>query len=192
MYQPKVKHTETYNDHVVCKGKLKLIIDIKEQLKRDSNSLGLGESLGKATAYKPIIISESESIEIDDKYYWHGADVIRVAHPDGHRNKHECNKILALPEHFSEEQLQDIGDGKFKDENEVFIKCEWAGFYNDMNNYYRVQLNSQNHITLFPAKQFLEEAVEEHVKFFHPYLENIHERKESFIAGAEWAKKNNY
>lgn len=110
--QVKVKQTETYKDsqgeHIVCKGKL--IIPM-----RDNNNDGKGW-------LKPIIISETEKIEVDDWGY--GMDGLfeykGSVNIDGGRLP---NKVLALPEHFSPKHLQAIADGKLKDGDKVYVEC---------------------------------------------------------------------
>ena len=53
--------------------------------------------------------------------------------------REECKKILAFPEDFTDDQLNDIILGKLKDEGEIFIECEkntdqhpdWVPSYNN-------------------------------------------------------------
>lgn len=96
---------------------------------------------------KPIIISETEKIEVGDWFYWHDSDgetkliAKSIGTTDethikarsdnefgyGDWNIEYANKILAFPEHFSPKHLQDIVDGKLKDRDKVLIECEeWA------------------------------------------------------------------
>jgi len=203
-YQPKVSTAQKYSDsqgeHIVCKGRLVSVIDREEQLKRDSNSLGLGESLGKATAYKNYIISETEPLKFGDWVYNSKSKEIYQI-PDEPFVEYE-HKILALPEHFSDKHLQAIADGKLKDGDEVILKCERMMKYEDGSeslcnspidvydgDFKRTHLNQQNYITFFPVKQSLEEAVK---IYSAPYNEGYQSIEDAFKAGAEWAKKNNY
>lgn len=109
---------------------------------------------------KPIIISETEKIESGDWvlggpgdeahneiWQWDGDSYI----------SDEDNKILALPEHFSPQQLQDIVDCKSKEGDKVLVECEskliepHKDQYGDLRkNKFEslIKLNSQYHITL--------------------------------------------
>lgn len=77
--------------------------------------------------YKPILISRTEKIEVGD-WVW-SKNSIAPLHIDGKINTVEMLlenhwfKILALPEHFSSQQLQDIVDGKLK-EGKCLVECE--------------------------------------------------------------------
>ena len=210
MYQAKVKTVEQYSDsqseHLVHKGKLVLI---KTGYKNEIGKLACNrdgvyniprteeDSLKSAKWFsneliKPIIISETEEIVFGDCAY------------NPHSIKHfitECNqsnkdsiqehwaKILALPEHFSDAHLQAIVDGKMSDGDEVLIKCVPNGNHSDYELF--IYLNQQNHITLFPVKQSLEEA---YYKYYGSKVEHSTSTHDAYdmVAFAEWAKKNNY
>lgn len=90
-------------------------------------------------AFKPILISRTEKIEVGDWLYWkedypliqyirNDGDAIMVARPESvYRSRIKASlfqKIIALPEHFSPQQLQDIVDGKLKDGDKVLVECE--------------------------------------------------------------------
>lgn len=113
LYIPNWKHEE---------GKLHLL----------TKNVSLVDAVYKA--FKPTLISRTERIMDGDwilEYQFVGIpyqiiqvtknDLIRCLH--NHKN-HNCFKILALPEHFSPEQLQMIVDGKLKDGMTVLLKCE--------------------------------------------------------------------
>lgn len=219
-YQPKVNNTEQYSDsqgdHIVCRGKLILLKN--EKPPADVYIKGI---YGK----HPIIISETEEIKegdaiINDKelFKWDN-DMQRFLSLKHKYIKNKrlrkyiniedislqfsFNKILALPEHFSDKHLQAIVDGKMKDGDEVLVKCGDTGirYYIDTVKFSSetvkiVHLDQQNHITLFPVKQSLEEAAENYKNkkaydlksgYFTTY--NL---ISAFKAGAKWAKKNNY
>ena len=106
----------------------------------------------------------------------------------------EYAKILALPEHFSDKHLQAIVDGKME-EGKVLVKCfrydSWTG--SSIKYFHRIKLNQQNHITLFPVKQSLEEAAEKYgLCGDHSNEDPQYAAEQGFKAGAKWAKKNNY
>jgi len=112
--------------------------------------------------YKPIIISETEKIEVGDWvlggpgdeahneiWQWDGDSYI----------SDEDNKILALPEHFSPKHLQSWVDGKIKDGDRILIECE--SIINDevgtesyrQHDHYVIKLNQSNHITLHKVEE---------------------------------------
>lgn len=191
MYQAKVNNTEQYSDsqgeHVVCKGRLIL-------LKKEDSPLKMGY-------FTPYIISEHEEIEEGDKALT--KDLQQILYAADHYDDIEwlnnnAYKILALPEHFSDKHLQAIVDGKMRSGDGVLVKCESQSKMSEeyqtvVHVYYKIHLDQQNHITLFPAKQSLEEAADE----WSINPDNVHPAdsyiaKKSFMAGAEWAKSNNY
>lgn len=213
MYQPKVKETQKYSDsqgeYIVCKGKL---VPVKSE-KGDSTVFYFDGAL--ETHYNPTIISETEEIGEGDWVYienWSG-DKLLSTHvgrldkkwknesdcvvdgkiyylaTEGHSSK--VYKILALPEHFSNKHLQAIVDGKME-EGEVLVNCviERDGG----ENIYKINIDQQNHITLFPAQQSLGTAS---YKYSINFLDSDkkltgNELEQAFKAGANWAKKNNY
>jgi len=200
MYQPKVSTTQKYSDsqgeHLVHKGKLVLLRDKESEI--EANTLGQKSKTPKS---KPIIISEAEEIEIGDCYYDISrrsinkcTDRVKQSHYNAFRDRYK--KVLALPEHFSDKHLQAIVDGKMKDGDEVLLKCISCISYESKKSdiqWDKVYLDQQNHITLFPPKQSLEEACEEYIlenPAFAYGKDSLLER--GFLAGAEWAKKNNY
>lgn len=85
--------------------------------------------------FKPILISRTEKIYFDDWFENEFGAKIRKCKTSSEDNvfiydennnpyyRKTCNKILALSEHFSPQQLQDIVDGKLKDGDKVFIEC---------------------------------------------------------------------
>lgn len=80
-----------------------------------------------AQPIKPIIISETEKIEIGDKYLehtQHSPDRYEIYTCEEGDSIENSFKILALPEHISPKHLQDIVDGKIKDGQTVLIECE--------------------------------------------------------------------
>lgn len=58
-------------------------------------------------------------------------------------------KILALPEHFSSKHLQSIIDGKLKENDEVYVECEYNKLYPMVQNYnIQIKLNKESNVTL--------------------------------------------
>lgn len=152
---PKIKTILHHGHKLVCKGKL-ILIDGREQ-KGDSLVL-----YGKGH-YQPVIISETEEIEDWDTVLVNKSttdipdyhiEIFKVAvfiagilegrneyiFKSGYSTTHldACKKIIAMPENFSSQTLQDIIDGKLKDGDELFIRCENQYFehqkYRDQNH----------------------------------------------------------
>ncbi len=125
--------------------------------------------------YKPILISRTEKIEVGDWYYETLTKSIKqnIDLPSeffikyNQENSTKAFKILALPEHFSSQQLQDIVDGKLK-EGKYLVEC-WSAAYCDGCNkvgmrhwahadtcgypveYDKIKLNP--HITIYPVEE---------------------------------------
>lgn len=197
MYQPKVNQTEQYSDsqgtHTVCRGKLIL----PHNKKVGYTGRRIGNKL-TGNSWVPIIISETEEILFNDWVYMdvldNSTNMFQVIEDksdlDNYNKTKGCYKILTLPEQFSNKHLQAIIDGKIE-EGEVLVKC-------DSIQGYKVHLNQQNHITLFPAKQSLEESIEIDFNYriknqlYYPSISDKEDHRRTFLAGVEWAKKNNY
>jgi len=155
----KVKNTEPYKDAqadtIVCKGKL-----ICGNVGSFSKLMDIEELRGKL---RPIIISQNETIEFGDKYY--GIDNNIHTFENGCYYSDEARKILAIPENFSPKHLQAIVDGKLKDGAEVFLECERVvcksasgGVY--PKNEFKIKLNKDNHIKLFPVNPVEKETTD--------------------------------
>ena len=222
MNQFKVTNTQQYSDsedeHIVHEGKL-VLIEPKGELLLDA-TLWKNKETNKVfrnpfdspiqlqidnTPLQPIIISETEEVSHQDfvlyksiKYRVVQTDVYNLKLENGQIvERSKCQKVLALPEHFSNKHLQDIVDGELGDGDKVLIKCVSIANVVDhplgplMEYNEVIDVDDQNRITLFPAKQSLEEAAKEHgMNTQIGWHQKIAEK--SFKAGAEWAKKNNY
>lgn len=203
-YQPKVKQIEQYSDsqgeHIVCRGKLLLLdqpLDLYSIIISEREEIELGDlvyhermfTTGVTGIYKAVdrrSNGDFKFVFIDDPSIFFYAT--------------KSHKILTLPEHFSDKHLQAIVDGKLKDGDEVYLKCDWGIRRQDSINkkIHLIYLDSQNHITLFPAKQSLEDSIKQHINEWKS------ERDISFLYSSavtdseviefikEWAKKNNY
>jgi len=153
---------EPYRIKSVAEGKLVLV---ERPLTKESNpTLILG-----ADCYEPIIISETEKMEVGDWFYWAGTTPQIQQSVYGSKAGHPVFKILALPEHFSNEQLQIIVSGHLKDGDKVLVECyrepekKRCGIVNDTCSYgeeyceckrpYLIKLNSSNHITLHKVEE---------------------------------------
>lgn len=191
MKTTKVKTVETYKDsqgeHIVCKGKLVLVEcksndDIKSFLFRKENSKIIrhnGFSTNKV--YMPIIISETEEIEVGDSYLNYGRILVRNKddqYPTGSK------KILVLSEQFTKAHLQAIVDGKIKSGDEVYVECEEE--YLDVYTTHDIIKFTNNHVKLFPVKK--EESWDD---IFHKYW-NEPTRENTGVVGnfKEWFQAN--
>lgn len=110
---------------VECKKEEALLIECEEKLYIYKEArLTPPQWLNDVTWYKPILISETEKIEVGDWFYWSGTTPkIEKAEASYTTNRY-ISKILALPEHFSPQQLQMIVDGKLKDGQALLVECE--------------------------------------------------------------------
>lgn len=178
MYQPEVENTEEYSDCrgecVVHMGRLVLIESdaLHGLLCKDENGkVCFPENIKTISEWLvPIIISETEEIKEGDWGY--GMDgLFEYKGKVNIDNGRLPNKVLALPEQFSDKHLQAIADGKMKDGDKVLVKCEkhfnakksnTKGLYPVTYFTYSVDLDQQNHITLFSVKKSLEEIAKEY------------------------------
>lgn len=123
---------------------------------------------------KPIWISETEKIEVNDWAYCKAADAVgKVTRIDGNsvtlyeKNKYagsvqlkDCYKVLALPDHFTTQHLDLIVKGTLKEGDIYLIECEinsmechddtCDGFSCKPN---QIKLNSSNHISLYKSNK---------------------------------------
>lgn len=120
----------------------------------------------------PILISETEKIEVGDIYAMFIDDKWELMEPcHDEREARRCNelspikevcrKVLVLPEHFSPEHLQAIVDGKMKDGDKVLVECavnDAMSLLDISDNFplkhpKYIKLNSSNHITLHKVEE---------------------------------------
>lgn len=209
MYQAKVNQTQQYSDsqgeHIVHEGKL-IFISKEETYLWYNSTLGdiWREYYPNVEVYMangfyevaPIIISETEYIKVGDLVYYCTTNEIEEANSEQAIDTDVCKKVLALPEHFSDKHLQAIVDGKMK-EGKVLIECYTDNTKWGSGPIKKIYLNRQNHITLFPAKQSLEDYFEKWYKetFQGYYSVKYDSMKNIFLtifkAGAKWQQENN-
>lgn len=80
---------------------------------------------------KPMLVSEDEKIEVGDSYFTtDGLSIIGGIRKceDSSYNFDNCYKVLALPEHFPQEYLQMIVDGKLNGGDNVLVECNQNSF----------------------------------------------------------------
>jgi hypothetical protein len=74
---------------------------------------------------KPIIISETEKIEVGDWYlHYNSGPKEYTLDSRGNILPYGNKKVLALPEHFSPKILNQIVNGELKDGDGVLLECE--------------------------------------------------------------------
>lgn len=88
------------------------------------------ESHDKTQFAKPILISETEKIEDGELCLLSNGNIVKYEGDQGLKHTLNPKKVLALPEHFSPEQLQMIVDGKLRDGDKVLVECEKNIIYN--------------------------------------------------------------
>jgi translation initiation factor IF-1 len=183
--QIKVEHTKQHSRPVVTESKMRKDIPVVEGklvlVECNSTDALFNKYLGDPLVihdrqyaagrkfYKPIIISETEKIEVGDWYYDERNKLIKQLTYQDLMIVPECGyfKILALPEHSSPEQLQTIVDGKLKDGDKVLVECEkqeqthlFVGFSKPHPIIDVIKLNSSNHITLHKVEEKMYTKVE--------------------------------
>lgn len=165
--QVKIKQVESYEDsqgtHIVCKGKL-----VCGNVESFGKMMDIEELRGKL---RPIIISETEEIEVGDEIYdtkslhqdaplkgkvdWIDDNHLTVLGSTIKYLKSYFRKIIVLPEQFTKAQLQAIVDGKIKDGDEVYVACDnhENNIWGDTNDYsVTLFLPEPGHVKLFPVK----------------------------------------
>lgn len=235
MYQPKIKNTQKYDNHIVTPAKLILYnytdkfsvinddtrvgnilqhTETKELLfGLDNDNDGMSALTitnngtywnGNLNVMKSIIISETEEVEKGDMMYsLNDCRIVESADSSksfDYKEKMDFGwrKILALPEHFSNNHLLAIANGKIKDGNKVLVKCESRNLQtNPMKNsnfQQFIHLDQQNHITLFPFKQSLKEFANEYIENLFSNARSIDTEDvyQAIIDTAEWVKENNH
>ena len=158
----KVKDTKTHKTNIIVKHDLPYIALVTDaELVLVEKEFGdLEEGYIKVGKYepkwvKPILISRTEKIEVGDWYL--DLEDKESINPIYQRNQIEdsvykqCAKILALPEHFSPESLQDIVDGKLK-EGKCLVECEKdEESMGKLNWLSQIKLNP--HITIYSVEE---------------------------------------
>lgn len=151
-------------------------------------------------AYKPIIISETEKIEVGDWVYnSKSGGVYRADDNTLYALKTEqfIYKILALPENFSPKHLQAIVDGKMKDGDKVLVECERVfypsqGHGTEAINYNKIKLNSEQYITLHKVevKMYTEEQVMSIMGFIRNGYNVNHDGRTNRFFLEKWFEQN--
>jgi len=145
-----------------------------------------------ADYYKPIIISETEEIELRDWAYEKEEGTLFEVDEFGHaglvRSKKNsfvlasCRKILALPEHFTPEQLQDIVDGKMKDGDTLLVGCVKSTAMDLSNQTINQYFKIESPLTLHKAEESWEDIFKEYSR--------IRANKKINLNFYEWVYKN--
>jgi len=145
-----MEQQNSYVPHQVPVAEAKLVLVECEEIKHAI----LHNIINKNSKfYKPILISETEKIEVGDYYLHSHSKSIEIETPETAHGMCDCKKILALPEHFSQSTLQSIVDGQLKDGDKVLVECDerkLEGIRGDISKI--IKLNSSNHITLYKVE----------------------------------------
>lgn len=120
--------------------------------------------------FQPILISETEVPSEEgegESAVYNSVNHLLIHKPTLILGKGVDKKVLALPEHFSPDILQQIVNGTIKDGDGVLVECEQDERYVDPECpiavgggwSYRIKLNSESHITLhkFEEKRYTKE-----------------------------------
>lgn len=132
---------KTADDFLKVKGRLILVEVYTEDISKDvfNSIVHIAGGQGNVSCYNPIIISDTEPIEVGDRRYDAERKSIgtcvneeeRVFYEEHNKNYHydrKYFKILAMPEYISPQRIKDIQDGKLKDGDEVSIMCRYNTF----------------------------------------------------------------
>jgi hypothetical protein len=137
-------------EHIVCPVKLVLIKcnNLADIIK---SKITIGYN-----SYDPILISEKEEIQVGDKFITNNN--IYEFNKDDDKNgfKPKGHKIISLLEQLPQQFLNDIVDGKYKDGDELMVKCELRVYMENLDNFtddYFIHLNPKNQITIFLVKK---------------------------------------
>lgn len=149
-----VSHKTSQGEVIVTKGKLVLIIP--ENKTGDDGYFRFNNGI----YFKPIIVSEIESIETSDNYYnAYNEKIYNAPRFEGYKIGRDL-KVLVLPTQFSTKQLQAIIEGKLKDGDEVLVECKPAEIYGNNGSFYPIEYviklsYPDNKVTLHKVEQKL-------------------------------------
>jgi hypothetical protein len=142
----------------------------------------IGNSLYGKT---PILISETEEMLKDDWYLQNMERPVQSASGEMEKGDYwNSKKILALPEHFTPKQLQDIVDGKMKDGDKVMVECGSRHSVNPLKGKRYVYCTIKQPLTLHKAEESWDE-VEESLY----YLAESKEEEKHFKKAVKYLRK---
>jgi hypothetical protein len=147
---------------------------------------------------KPILISKNEKIKVGDwLLFWNGQSHSIHQLKEGFSPDNQYGsglKIIALPEHFSQQQLQDIVDGKLK-EGKLVVECEINENIPEPHNCEVIKLNP--HITIYPVeeKMYTRDEVKQKINDFAQHIYQgyyVHKIDLETVLDTtdEWVKQN--
>lgn len=176
----KIQSVENYRNSgfLVTRGKLVLI-----ESKIPLNSVVYINEGTKGMI--PIIVSETEKIEIRDNVWDNYRKVIMEA-PDKsnadfyNMSLHRYNKVLCFSDNFPKGTLQDIVEDKLKDGDVVFVECEHNKLFPMVENH-NLQIritdtNGEKHANVLPIESKIEKEcskTKSGIKFPYSEIENI-------------------
>lgn len=153
-----------------------------------------GDRLKMPCSYlKPILISETEKIEEGEWSYsiFHGS-VFQSNFKDGPSGGH---KVLALPEHFSKEQLNMIVEGKLKDGDKVYVECkDFCDYEGEESWEITPDFRIKSPLSIYPIEEklYTREEVKLIVRRWEEYMWNYPEsrRNAEFYQLEKWFETN--
>jgi hypothetical protein len=161
----KVKYIDRNDDGILISRCRLILVELsdKERMNNTVNSWILKDN--KTFYFKPIIVSETESINDGDKVLVElpiGLCITEVTGVESpyfitkaggltHPNTNP-RKVIAMPKNISMETLQSILDGELKDGDEVFIECENISLKYDINDEFILK-TINNHIKIIKKEK---------------------------------------
>ena len=159
-----VKKTEINDERLVCRGKLVFVkTDYVENCitgyygTQDGNLALTSRGYMGDYFISPVIISESEEINVGDKFLWKDKVFTLLESDEGNRLndfKNEGKKILVPFEKMVYDLLHNIASGYFKEGEDVFIECKKTldGFDDNDNEVLRYEV-LLNYVNVFKLKR---------------------------------------
>lgn len=163
-----IKNTELYrpNEHglFVCRGRL-----VCGHVGSFWKIMEMDELRGKL---RPVIVSDTEEVGAEDTILvdlkihkltglddLHGYEV--------HNENIPFYKIIALPEHFSDDQIKAIASGELKNNDEVMVECEHAPAWEPTKNWEQTGCANPGIMTGLYQVRF-----DDNKAVFHPVIAN--------------------
>lgn len=153
-----------YHDITVVEAKLVLVPAKEDALLTFNQYRGeyyiipnKGDRLKMPCSYlKPILISETEyCVGGQDKYLDNQNTICNLPYASTLATTDTGKKILALPEHFTSEQLNMIVEGKLKDGDKVYVECIYKGDYDEYLGHGDKDARIKSPLSIYPIEEKL-------------------------------------
>ena len=191
-----IKKTEINDERLVCRGKL---VFVKTDYVENCITGYYGTNDGKGNLaltsrgymgdyfISPIIVSESEEINIGDKFLWKDKIFTLLESDEGNilnDFKNEGKKILVPFEKMVYEILHNIVSGYFNEGEEVFIECKKTldGFDDKDNEIWSYEI-LLNYVNIFHVKKIPTDEIEKGLQILKEELEKAGIRKYTCVNG---------